>query len=80
MHTVHLPPASPLTRATSIFQLTASYKADKNPDKINLGVGAYRDDDGKPWVLPVVKQVCSLLEHGLDADADRRLGFQDPGS
>lgn len=30
--------------------------ADKNPDKINLGVGAYRDDDGKPVVLPSVRE------------------------
>ena len=40
-----------------IFQITASYKADPDQSKINLGVGAYRDDDGKPWVLPVVKKV-----------------------
>jgi hypothetical protein len=41
----------------SIFQLTAAYKADTFKDKVNLGVGAYRDDDNKPWVLPVVKKV-----------------------
>jgi hypothetical protein len=43
----------------SIFQLTAAYKADKFPQKVNLGVGAYRDNEGKPWVLPVVKKVRS---------------------
>lgn len=42
----------------SIFQLTAAYKADTFPDKVNVGVGAYRDDDNKPWVLPVVRKVC----------------------
>ena len=41
----------------SIFQLTAAYKADTFKNKVNLGVGAYRDDDNKPWVLPVVKKV-----------------------
>jgi len=41
----------------SIFQLTAAYKADTFKDKVNLGVGAYRDNDNKPWVLPVVKKV-----------------------
>lgn len=31
---------------------------------MNLGVGAYRDDNGKPWVLPVVKKVrTSRLPH-----------------
>lgn len=44
-------------RISSIFQLTAAYKADKYPKKVNLGVGAYRDNNGKPWVLPVVKKV-----------------------
>jgi len=43
--------------ANSIFKLTAAYKADTYEKKINLGVGAYRDDNGKPWVLPVVKKV-----------------------
>jgi aspartate/tyrosine/aromatic aminotransferase len=46
-----------LTRADSIFKLTAAYQADPYPNKVNLGVGAYRDDDNKPWVLPVVKKV-----------------------
>ena len=41
----------------SIFKLSAAYKADPFKDKINLGVGAYRDNDNKPWVLPVVKKV-----------------------
>ncbi|KAK0552507.1 Aspartate aminotransferase, cytoplasmic [Tilletia horrida] len=40
----------------AIFKLTASYKADTYKEKVNLGVGAYRDDFGKPWVLPSVKQ------------------------
>lgn len=29
---------------------------DSNPDKINLGVGAYRDDNGKPYVLSSVRK------------------------
>ena len=49
-----------LTRDDSIFKLTAAYQADTFPQKINLGVGAYRDDDSKPWVLPVVKKVCQF--------------------
>lgn len=40
--------------------MTAAYKADSFDRKVNLGVGAYRDDTGKPWVLPVVKKVCCL--------------------
>lgn len=34
----------------------AAYKADTDPKKVDLGVGAYRDDNAKPWILPVVKK------------------------
>jgi hypothetical protein len=37
--------------------VTEAFKADKDPRKINLGVGAYRDGDGKPYVLNSVKKV-----------------------
>ena len=47
----------PLAPPDPIFNLTAAYVADTDNLKINLGVGAYRDDNGKPWVLPVVKKV-----------------------
>ncbi|KAG6818201.1 hypothetical protein H0H87_000106 [Tephrocybe sp. NHM501043] len=52
----------------SIFQLTASYKADTFEKKVNLGVGAYRDDDNKPWVLPVVQKASErvLKDTSLD--------------
>ncbi|KAI8924070.1 pyridoxal phosphate-dependent transferase [Entophlyctis helioformis] len=46
----------PLAPPDPIFHLTASYKADPDPSKINLGVGAYRDNNGNPWILPVVKK------------------------
>ncbi|KAI9510879.1 aspartate aminotransferase [Russula earlei] len=45
----------------SIFKLTAAYQADPYPQKVNLGVGAYRDDDNKPWVLPVVRKASHIL-------------------
>lgn len=41
-----------------ILGVTEAFKADKDPRKINLGVGAYRDQNGKPYVLPSVKKVC----------------------
>ena len=37
--------------------VSEAFKADTDPRKINLGVGAYRDDKGKPYVLPSVKKV-----------------------
>jgi hypothetical protein len=41
-----------------LFGLMAAYKADTFDRKVDLGIGAYRDDNAKPWVLPVVKKVC----------------------
>ncbi|KAG0646288.1 Aspartate [Hyphodiscus hymeniophilus] len=35
--------------------ITEAFKADSFNEKINLGVGAYRDDQGKPHVLPSVR-------------------------
>ena len=40
-----------------ILGVTEAFKADKNPNKMNLGVGAYRDDQGKPFVLVSVRKV-----------------------
>uniref|UniRef100_D3TM62 Aspartate aminotransferase n=1 Tax=Glossina morsitans morsitans TaxID=37546 RepID=D3TM62_GLOMM len=39
----------------AILGVTEAYKRDTNPNRINLGVGAYRDDHGNPWVLPSVR-------------------------
>lgn len=40
-----------------LFGLMASYRADTFDKKVDLGIGAYRDNDAKPWILPVVKMV-----------------------
>jgi len=39
-----------------ILGVNEAFKADPNPDKLNFGVGAYRDDEGKPVVLPSVRE------------------------
>ncbi|CAG0920891.1 unnamed protein product [Notodromas monacha] len=44
-----------------VFALTRRYTEDKHPNKVNLGVGAYRTDEGKPWVLPVVRRAEKLI-------------------
>ncbi len=43
--------------ADPILGVSEAFKADKSPDKLNLGVGAYRTEDLKPYVLDVVKKV-----------------------
>lgn len=40
-----------------MFGLMAAYRRDTDSKKVDLGIGAYRDNHGKPWILPVVKQV-----------------------
>ncbi|KAG0209536.1 Aspartate aminotransferase, cytoplasmic [Mortierella sp. GBA30] len=62
-----------------IFALTSAYKADSYPDKVNLGVGAYRTEDGKPWVLPVVKKADRVLvnDENLDHEYLPILGLEE---
>lgn len=43
----------------------AAYRADPFDKKVDLGIGAYRDNDAKPWVLPVVKKVIVALTSHL---------------
>lgn len=49
-------PVLPLDEA---FALTAAFKADADPRKVSLGAGVYRDEKGRPWILPSVKEVRS---------------------
>ena len=52
----------------AILGVTEAFKKDTNPNKINLGVGAYRVGEGKPYVLPVVQKVrLNVLTCGLAA-------------
>ncbi|MCJ1453036.1 Aspartate aminotransferase, cytoplasmic [Mycoblastus sanguinarius] len=44
-----------------LFGLMAAYRKDDSDKKVDLGIGAYRDDNAKPWVLPVVKQADEIL-------------------
>src|ERR1035437_3778399 len=39
-----------------ILGLTEAFNADKNPKKINLGVGVYTDDNGKVPLLECVRR------------------------
>ncbi|CEP24895.1 AAT2 [Cyberlindnera jadinii] len=46
----------------ALFGLKARYVADDRATKVDLGIGAYRDENGKPWVLPSVKRAEKLLQ------------------
>lgn len=39
----------------SILGIAQAFRSCANPHKVNLCIGAYRDEDGKPWILPSVR-------------------------
>ena len=47
----------PLAPLDPIIGINTAFSADTDPRKVNLGVGAYRDDNGKPYVFKVVRKV-----------------------
>ncbi|KAI8905836.1 pyridoxal phosphate-dependent transferase [Gorgonomyces haynaldii] len=70
----------PMGPPDPILGVTEAFKADTNQNKMNLGVGAYRDDNNKPYVLPSVRKAEQIVEQkkldkeylGITGDA----GFQ----
>jgi aromatic-amino-acid transaminase len=44
-----------------ILGLTEAFNADRNPKKVNLGVGVYYDDEGKVPLLECVRRAESML-------------------
>ncbi|XP_068709760.1 aspartate aminotransferase, cytoplasmic-like isoform X2 [Montipora capricornis] len=63
----------PLVPTDHVFHVNQNYNDDKHPQKVNLGIGAYRDDSGKPMVLDVVKNVEKQL---ADEIADKILNHE----
>lgn len=51
-----------------ILKIPVEFKADPRKEKVNLGVGAYRNSQGKAWILPSVKEAETLL---LEAETDK---------
>ena len=47
--------------ADSILGLTEAFRNDPNPQKVNLGVGVYKDDAGKTPILACVKAAEKIL-------------------
>ncbi|EAZ63967.1 aspartate aminotransferase [Scheffersomyces stipitis CBS 6054] len=51
----------PLAPPDKILGISEAYNKDANTSKINLGVGAYRDNSGKPIIFPSVKEAEKIL-------------------
>ena len=57
----------PMGPPDAILGVSEAFKRSTNPNKMNLGVGAYRDDQGKPFVLPCVREAeRQILEAEMD--------------
>ncbi|KJZ79858.1 hypothetical protein HIM_00572 [Hirsutella minnesotensis 3608] len=50
----------------ALFGLARAYKADTSSSKVDLVIGAYRGDDAKPWILPVVQKADDILRKNPD--------------
>ena len=48
--------AVPMGPPDAIIGITEAFNKCEAPEKMNLGVGAYRDDNGKPFVLPSIRE------------------------
>jgi aspartate aminotransferase len=53
--------------ADPILGLSEAFKTDANPNKVLLGLGAYRCDKGKPYILPCIREAQKII---LEKDMD----------
>eukprot|EP00003_Mantamonas_plastica_P023554 TRINITY_DN425_c0_g1_i6.p1 TRINITY_DN425_c0_g1~~TRINITY_DN425_c0_g1_i6.p1 ORF type:complete len:404 (+),score=131.01 TRINITY_DN425_c0_g1_i6:25-1212(+) len=51
----------PMGPPDAILGITVAFNNDENENKINLGVGAYRDDDGNPFVLNAIRKAEEIV-------------------
>ena len=57
----------PDVETDSLLQLIALCNADPRPEKIDVGVGVYRDSEGRTPILPVVKEAEKILWETQDS-------------
>lgn len=62
-----------LTVADRILGLMEKFRAEQNPNKVDLGVGVYKDEQGRTPVLDSVKQAEELVHQHEDSK-----GYIDP--
>ncbi|TIA11668.1 aromatic-amino-acid aminotransferase [Aureobasidium pullulans] len=57
---------APLIPADEMFALAADFKLDQHQNKVNLGPGSDKDENGQPWILPSVAMSRRIIaEQGL---------------
>lgn len=67
----------PLGPPDIILGIFEDFKVDQNPNKIDLSVGAYRDEHGKPYVLKsVLKAEQNLVDKNQNKESDGKVGSE----
>ncbi|KAJ6007356.1 pyridoxal phosphate-dependent transferase [Penicillium herquei] len=67
-----LPPTTP----DQPFTVNEAYIEDKDPQKVNLGIGVYRTADGLPWPLRVVEDAEERLHEAKNVHRHEYLTIQ----
>lgn len=49
--------------ADSLMVVARRVRDDSRPDKLDLGVGVYRDADGQTPIMPVIREAASIILH-----------------
>lgn len=57
------------TPGDSLIALMGAYRADPRPEKIDVGVGVYRDEEGRTPVMKAVKEAEQLLFYAQETKA-----------
>jgi len=51
----------PMGAPDAILGIAENFKSCTDPNKVNVCVGAYRDENGKPWILPSVREAEKVM-------------------
>lgn len=51
----------PMGAPDAILGIADNFKKCADPNKVNVCIGAYRDENGKPWILPSVKEAEKIM-------------------
>lgn len=61
----------------AIFGLVEACNKDPRPEKVNLSIGAYRDSEGRPFVLSTVRKAERMVvEEDLDKEYAGIMGYE----
>jgi hypothetical protein len=60
----------PMAPPDPILGVGVAFKADASPEKVNLGIGAYRTSEGKPMVLKCVREAEKRICNDMTMDKE----------